>query len=432
MKIRLAMLGLLIASLAAYAADPPAAMAPAGSQPTSPVPARVVADGPNGFELAAYVDCGPSRMAGGPKGTLRQLRGQFFAWPAALQYGAPGTVAFDNTEVVYEASGLSAGDEYVLGFTWWDFDQQKRLQSVRFGTGAADGWTTVLPAAPAESWYQDKATWSQYFLPVPAEYVKAGRFAISFHNDGAVNVVVSEVWLLHKAKPAQEQPNRRRIAIITGDDYPGHLWRLTAPELAGILRADPRLEVTIEESPYMLASPLMAHYDAAVIHYMNWRPRPDPGEAVQKGLEQYANSGKGLVFVHFACGAFQQWKGFVNVAGRVWDPNARAHDPYGPFDVRVIDHDHAITKGMADFKTTDELYTCLVGEVPIHILLEATSALDHQNHPMGFVHEVGKGRVFHSPLGHDLVALRAPGARELYRRAAAWVTGLPQMSTENQ
>lgn len=428
MRIVICVLALLAGSALALADDSPAPIKPVHEGPNAPVPARAVANGPGGYELAAYVDCGPSRLAASAGGSLRQLRGESYAWRDSLPYESLGTIAFDNTEVVYEVAGLKADDEYVLGFTWWDFDHQKRMQSVRFGTGAADGWATVLPTMPAESWYQDKATWSQLFLPIPESYVKAGRFQVSFHLESGPNVVVSEVWLLRKPsqppKPTIDPKGLRRIAIITGDDYPGHLWRLTAPELAKILREDPRLEVTIEESPYMLASPLMAHYDAAIIHYMNWQPRPDPGEAVQQGLDQYVQSGKGLIFVHFACGAFQKWAGFVKIAGRVFDPKLPPHDPYGPFEVQVCDRDHPITSQMAAFKTTDELYTCLTGDTPIRVLLEATSKLDQKIYPMGFVHEVGKGRVFHSPLGHDLKALRAPGPRELYRRAAAWVTGL--------
>jgi len=428
MRIVLCALSWLVSSALVSADDPAAPVPPVHQGPNAPVPARVLTNGPDGYELAAYVDCGPSRMAIGEGGSLRQLRGEPFAWKESLVYESLGTVAFDDSEVVYEVAGLHAQDEYVLGFTWWDFDRNGRVQSVRFGTGEPDAWATVLPAAPTQAWYMDKPTWCQLYLPIPEQYLKPGHFQVSFHREGPANAVVSEVWLLRKpsaqAKPTIDPRDLRRVVIITGDDYPGHLWRLTAPELASILRADPRLEVTIQESPYMLASPLMAHYDAAVIHYMNWKPRPDPGEAVQKGLDQYVQSGKGLVFVHFACGAFQQWKGFVKVAGRVWDPNLPPHDPYGPFEVQVTDRDHPITAKMEPFKTTDELYTCLVGDTPIRVLLEATSAKDHKNHPMGFVHEAGKGRVFHSPLGHDLAALRAPGARELYRRAAAWVTGL--------
>jgi len=43
---------------------------------------------------------------------------------------------------------------------------------------------------------------------------------------------------------------------------------------------------------------------------------------------------------------------------------------------------------------------------------------------MAFVLDYGKGRVFHSPLGHDAAALKNPPVAELFRRACAWAAGL--------
>jgi type 1 glutamine amidotransferase len=423
MKILFSFLSLFLAAQPVLADDGSPVPNPPGAHPTSPVPAYVLSNAPNGYELGAYVDCGPSRMAVGESGSLRQLQGESWTWPDARVHDSLGSCAFDATEVIYEVAGLRPDDDYVLGFTWWDFDRQNRVQSVRFGVGEPIQWTTVLPAAPAAAWYADLPTWAEIFLPIPEQYRKAGRLQVSFHREGPSNAVVNEIWLLRRPKPAAPK-TLRRIAIVTGDEYPGHLWRQTAPELAAILRADPRLEVAIIESPMVMASPLVSHYDAVVLNYMNWTGHPDPGEPVGKALQQYVESGKGLVLVHFACGAFQSWKGFVNLTGRVYDPKLRPHDPYGPFDVRLTDREHPITAGMNAFKAIDELYTCLAGDVPIKVLAEATSAVDHKAYPMAFVLDVGKGRVFHSPLGHDVNSLRAPGTRDLFRRGTAWAAGL--------
>jgi len=76
----------------------------------------------------------------------------------------------------------------------------------------------------------------------------------------------------------------------------------------------------------------------------------------------------------------------------------------------------------------DELYTCLAGEAPIHILAKATSKVDKKDYPMAFVLNYGKGRVFHTVLGHDGRAYAAPAVGELMRRGCAWtaaVTPLP-------
>ena len=42
---------------------------------------------------------------------------------------------------------------------------------------------------------------------------------------------------------------------------------------------------------------------------------------------------------------------------------------------------------------------------------------------MAFVLDYGKGRVFHTTLGHDVKALTTPGTSELIRRGAVWAAG---------
>ena len=64
---------------------------------------------------------------------------------------------------------------------------------------------------------------------------------------------------------------------------------------------------------------------------------------------------------------------------------------------------------------------------PITVLAQATSKVDRQAHPMAFVLEVGRGRVFHSPLGHDVKAF-GPATLELFRRGVAWAAGLPPVA----
>lgn len=215
----------------------------------------------------------------------------------------------------------------------------------------------------------------------------------------------------------------KRIVIVTGIDYPGHHWQQTAPALADVLEADERLDVTVVKDPGFLASPELRHYDAAVLHFMDWES-PDPGGAARGGLQRFVRSGKGLTIVHFGCGAFQEWDEFVQIAGRIWDPELRAHDPHGTFTVAITDTKHPITRDMTSFVTTDELYTCLAGETPIHVLATARSNVDDLDYPIAFVLNYGKGRVFHCVLGHDVAAIENSGAAALFRRGAAWTAHL--------
>ncbi len=225
------------------------------------------------------------------------------------------------------------------------------------------------------------------------------------------------------AQTARREPPRR-LLLVTGQDYPGHLWRQTAPVVRSFLEQDPRMAVTVTEDPGMLDSQGLDKYDAVVLHFMNWE-QPAPPAAARQRLQQRVREGMGLALLHFACGAFQDWPEFAELAGRAWDPKLRGHDPYRRFEVEIADAEHPITRGLEPFAVVDELYTCLTGSRPIHVLAKARSQVDGKDYPMAFTLEYGKGKVFHSVLGHDSQALSTPGASALLRRGIAWAAGLP-------
>jgi uncharacterized protein len=241
-------------------------------------------------------------------------------------------------------------------------------------------------------------------------------------------ILAAPLFTLSAAEPERARTEQSaRILLVTGIDYPGHHWRETAPALADLLRQDKRLHVTVIEDPHLLDSAALQNYDAVVLHFQNWQV-PGPGRDARENLRRFVAGGRGLVLVHFACGAWHgEWPEFARLAGRAWagpGPDVRQHDPHGKFTVKITDSSHAITSGMADFETVDELYTCLVGDAPIEVLANATSKVDGKDHPMAFVLDYGQGRVFHSPLGHDVKAFSPAGVRDLFRRGTAWAAGL--------
>ena len=398
---------------------------------------------PKGYRVVAYLDCGPDSSDGAKDGpTLRLIDGASYVWPEA-EAAAPiryGTIFFTPDEVPFDAARLNPKKSYQLGFSWWDFDHDTRVQSVWAATGKGARKTKLVDKTSLPS-YVGKKLPEEKVVPVPGELYADGTLRISFANEASPNVVVSEVWLLESeaegakgpagvAAPAREgeapaEPNtkaEKRVLIVTGQDS-AHDWRATAPELAKVLKQDPRLDVKVVEDADFLASDELSQYDVVVIHFQNPKPLPKT-QADRANLQKLVEGGKGLVVVHFGCGAFQEWPEFRNLAGRAWDPKMRAHDPFGKFQVDITEVKHPITEGMKAFETPDELYTCLAGDAPIEILATATSKVDKKVYPMAFVLNVGKGRVFHSALGHDVRAITNPPVAELYRRATAWAAGL--------
>ncbi len=250
----------------------------------------------------------------------------------------------------------------------------------------------------------------------------------------ATCIVLVGGWLLAapEATPAPTK-DKARILLVTGVDYPGHHWRETAPVLAAALQQDPRLEVFTVEDPAFLDSPAINKYDLVLLHFQNWQ-QAGPGERARENLRRFVEGGKGVALVHFACGAWHgEWPDFARIAGRVWagpGPDVRQHDPYGTFRVELVNPDQSILRGMKDFDTPDELYTCLTGDHPIEVVAQAKSKVDGKYYPMAFLSHDGKGRTFHCVLGHDAKALSVPGVQELHRRGCAWAAGLPPVAPQ--
>ena len=236
-----------------------------------------------------------------------------------------------------------------------------------------------------------------------------------------LTTLTAAVALMASAGDPTEQAPPIRVLIVTGVDYRGHHWQETAPALRDVLQQDERFEVQIINDPEGLASDDVFQYDAILLHFKNYEPLKR-GEKAKENLTKFVQGGKGLVILHFACGAFEDWPEFRNLAGKVWDQKT-SHDPRGPFTVKITNTEHPITRPMQDFQADDELYICLVGQRPVEVLATARSKKTDKDHPMAFVFEYGRGRVFHTPLGHDVKAIQMPGVAELIRRGSAWAAG---------
>ena len=220
--------------------------------------------------------------------------------------------------------------------------------------------------------------------------------------------------------PAQSQAAKPIRVLIVDDLSPGYYHMPTATTLRNIIRQDKQFEVVLVEDSEILGTDLTFDYDVILLHFKNYRT-PKRNAKMQANLEKFVVEGGGLFVFHFACGAFEDWTGYEKLAGRVWDPKLRGHDPYGRFTVRIVDRAHPITANLGDFEIQDELYTCLrTSEVPIHVLADAVSIVDGKTYPMAFVLQNGKGRTFHTTLGHDDRSLSSAEFQKMIRQAIVW------------
>jgi len=385
---------------------------------------------PKGYRLVAYLDCGPDRSDGTKgKPALQVKSGAPFMWGGAERHGGvhAATIVYTGNRLELEASGLDPKRSYKLGLTWWDYDHNARVQTVSLAG------KQVLKATKLPSYKASKAMPATVSIDVPDAAYQGGKMPIAIGQAGGVNVVLSEMWLYESGKapkvakpatPRPRDPNAKRILLISGEDYKGHKWQETAPALREELEADPRLAVDRLDDLAKLGATELGNYAAVVMHFKNYNPEV-PGRAGYDKLAAFVEKGGGLVLVHFACGAFQEFKDdFEKLGGRVWNPKMRGHDPFGTFTVNIVKPDHPAMAGCEDFQTTDELYTCLDGDTPIDVLASAVSKVDKKVYPMVFVLAYGKGRVYHCVLGHNVAAFRNEHAAKLFRQGTAWVAGL--------
>ena len=410
-----------------------------------------------GDKLLCYLDCGVEGRAKESGVSIRQLNGAAWLFPGSDKAAAPtfGTVAYDGSKVEFEIAGLDPQKHYALGFSWWDFDNNGRSQSIQFSSGESAKRVEVLPNTKLPTYVGAKQGPATGQLPIDPVLIGKGKMRVAFQRRADSNVTVSEIYLVETpagsasatkatlggvpVQPASagDAPKPQvdltpfndgtKILLVTGIDYPGHKWKLTAPAIKSLLEKDPRLKVRIVEDPDALGKANLKEWDVVLLHFQNWETA-GPGEASRANLKRFVENGGGLISVHFACGAWHgEWPEFQNIVGRVWHgsgPGKPQHDAYGKFLVEFADKDHVITKGLADFETTDELYTCLTGDAPIHLLAHSKSKGDKKYHPQAFVRDYGKGRVFLTTLGHDVNAwTNSPSVGELLRRASVWAAG---------
>jgi type 1 glutamine amidotransferase len=194
--------------------------------------------------------------------------------------------------------------------------------------------------------------------------------------------------------------------------------------------------------------PEFKRYDVVVSNY-NGADWPD---ATKAAFIEYVKNGGGLVIVHAANNAFGNWREYnemiglggwggrneksgpyvyLDAEGKLVRNEEKGggghHGPQHPFALIIRDAEHPVTKGMPRewLHVNDELYDKLRGPGEnMHIL--ATAHADPakggsgRHEPMIFTVDYGKGRVFHTPMGHGNDSQECVGFITTLVRGAQW------------
>jgi type 1 glutamine amidotransferase len=228
---------------------------------------------------------------------------------------------------------------------------------------------------------------------------------------------------------AADDPRPVKLLIITGDEVGAHDWKATTQAMRDFLSAQGRINVQVTETPAKdLTDENLAKYDAFLLNYRETKPTEETkwSDANKAALFKAVKGGKGLVVYHFASSGFADSPEFEKLIGGGWRKQG-FHGPKLVFSVKATDVKHPISAGLASPfpHPIDELYSNSK-MVPGNVVL-ATAYCDPstpkgtgKDEPVIWINEYGGGRVFHSVLGHDTVALADPVLQEWMRRGVEW------------
>lgn len=148
------------------------------------------------------------------------------------------------------------------------------------------------------------------------------------------------------------------------------------------------------------------------------------GEPQKTNLQRFAESGKGILVLHHAIADYGNWEWWYRdvVGGRyLLKPDGdRAASTY-KHDVEVMAEPvgrHPIMSGVGPLHFVDESYKSMWISPHVQVILETRNP--EWDGPLAWISPYGKSRVVYIQLGHDAVAHRNPGYRNLVRNAMLW------------
>jgi type 1 glutamine amidotransferase len=243
------------------------------------------------------------------------------------------------------------------------------------------------------------------------------------------------------ASPAFAQkkaPDGAKVLLLSGGARQHHGYRDQAFYLANLLEDTGRFQVTIVEDAEILVTPALGRYDALVMMADRRDPEFKMTAAQQQALLDYVKAGHGYVSLHGADNGAPDWlPEWREMLGGVFShdtqggkyPDSKTRK--GQYRIKIAATDHPATKGLSDFDLSDELYykiQMVPGVEPL-----ATTEFDGQTWPVAWVRDYGKGRVFHTPLGHrdfgpdKADPLRNPEFAKLLLQGLSWTVEAAKM-----
>lgn len=372
-----------------------------------------------------------------------------------------------NSGIQIRSNSYQAYNDYRVHGYQIEIDTSARAWSGGIYDEGRRGWLFSLTDKPEAQKAFKQSQWNHYRIEaigdrirtwvngIPAadlqdDMTSTGFIALQVHSSKEAGKQIK--WRNVRIQNLTRAKNEGPLTALIVDGQNNHDWKSTTPVLERLLEETGMFTVDVATSPAQRQpmdgfGPDFAKYDVIVANYTG----DDWPEATQKALVEYMENGGGLVIFHAADNAFPNWKEWNEMialggwGGRneksgpmvryrdgkvVFDETPGAGGTHGPqhaFQVTVRDRHHAITAGLPEkwMHAKDELYSKLRGPAQNMTVL-ATAYADPaqkgtgEHEPALFTVRYGKGRIFHTVLGHAPEQMRCVGFIVTYLRGTEW------------
>jgi hypothetical protein len=220
-----------------------------------------------------------------------------------------------------------------------------------------------------------------------------------------------------------KEPGLICVLILSGSN--NHEWQQTTPALTNLLSKSGKFSVITTERPDTLTKSDFSNIDVILSNWNSW-PENDlrwPTKT-EKALLQFIKKGGGFVTFHASSSAFYNWPEFQEISTAAWVMDTTSHGKLSETSITIINKKHPITKTLNDFVVFDELWLNAAENPDFEVLGFASNKEITETgikpQPAIMVSEYGKGRIFHTILGHDVKAIQNHGFETLIINGTEW------------
>jgi type 1 glutamine amidotransferase len=238
-------------------------------------------------------------------------------------------------------------------------------------------------------------------------------------------IAIPVLLILFLTAQSVEKSSPKPIHVLLLSGRNNHDWQQTTPFIEKLFLQSGLFSVFVTEKPDTLKTTDLKKIDVVLSNWNSW-PENDlrlPAET-ENALLQFIKDGGGFVTFHASSSAFYKWPEFQEISTAAWIMDTTSHGKVSKTNVSIINKKHPVTKGIKDFVIFDELWLNAAVNPKFEVLGTASNKITTEDgikpQPSIMVAGYGKGRIFHTILGHDVKAMESVGFQTLLLHGAEW------------